>query len=137
MRPTACDFYDLFCNNKFKKITESIQDGFSGMYFVLRILAENTQLIAGDISEMFGVSTARTAVIITTLEKKGYVVKSKSVNDARKTVVSITEKGRLVLNGRINKIFNTVNEFLSKLSDEEVNKFYIILKKLLNCELYS
>lgn len=137
MRPTACDFYDLFCNNKFKKITESIQDGFSGMYFVLRILAENTQLIAGDISEMFGVSTARTAVIITTLEKKGYVVKSKSVNDARKTVVSITEKGRLVLNGRINKIFNTVNEFLSKLSDEEVNKFYIILKKLLNCELYN
>lgn len=137
MELTANDFYNLFCNREFKKISEPILDGFSGMYFVLKILAEHDHLIAGDISEIFGVSTARTAVILSTLEKKGYVIKNKSVSDARKTVVSITERGQTVLKERVDKICNTVNHFLSKLNEEEVQKLFSILKKLLICKSFN
>lgn len=132
MKKTAQDFYLLFCNHKFKKVSETIQDGFSGMYFVLRILAEaGKDLFAGDISDIFKVSTARTAVILNTLEKKGFVFKSKSDVDARKTVVRITESGQKILEDRKNRIFTALDKFLAKLNEEETQQFYNILNKLL------
>lgn len=133
MAKTANDFYLLFCNNEFKKVTETINDGFSGMYFVLKILSDTSkEFSAGDISETFQVSTARTAVILKTLEGKGYIIKSKSKNDARKTIVKITDKGTEILNERISVLLSKINGYLSKLNDYECENFYEILKKLLS-----
>lgn len=132
MRLSANDFYLLFSNHKFKKVTETLQDGFTGMYFVLRILedAEN-ELSAGDIAEAFNVTTARTAVILATLEKKGFITKTKSSQDARRTIVKITDAGKSALEERKEKVFVAVDGFLSKLTKGEVKDFYKILQKLL------
>lgn len=128
----AKDFYLLFCNHKFKKVTEIIQDGFSGMYFVLRILSDAPNgLSAGEISKTFKVSTARTAVILATLKKKGYIVKSKCSLDARKTIVQITEKGRKAVEERKNKLFGSIDNFLKKLTEDEKQNLYSTLDKLL------
>lgn len=133
MQPNANDFYNLICNGNFKRITDAIQDGFSGMYYVLRILHNaKEKLLAGDISDIFGVTTARTAVILSTLEKKGYIEKSKSDNDARKTLVVITPKGREAIEARKRKIFSEIDRFLTKLTSKEVASFYNILHKLLS-----
>lgn len=132
--PTAQDFYKLFSSHRFKKVNETIQDGFFGMYFVLRILAENVGgLSAGDIAKMFGVTSARTAVILTSLAKKGYITKQKAKDDARKTIVKITDTGEEVLAKRKKKLFNILDEFLVKLSEEEIKSFYSVLEKLLFC----
>lgn len=130
MKPTAQDFYSVFCNHKLKKVSETLRDGFSGMYVVLRILDEaESELSAGDISEIFGVTTARTAVILKTLEQKGYVSK-RSGDDARITMVKITAEGRAALNTRKEKVFVEVDGFLDKLTDEEATTLYNILKKI-------
>lgn len=132
MQLTSQDFYMLFCNHKFKKISETIQDGFSGMYFVLRLLSESKDfLLAGDISQLFQVTTARTAVILNTLEKKGFVSKSKCEDDARKTKVEITSLGIEALIERKKKILGTIEHFLNKLDETEKVQFFDILKKLL------
>lgn len=132
MKLSANDFYLLFCNHKFKKITEALQDGFTGIYFVLRILADSeNELSAGDIAEAFNVTTARTAVILTTLEKKGFITKTKSSQDARRTIVKITDVGMKALEDRKEKVFASVDGFLSKLTKSEVKEFYKILQKLL------
>lgn len=132
MNKTAQDFYLLFSSHKFKKVNDCLQDGFSGMYVVLKIIEDAEQeLSAGDISEIFGVSTARTAVVLTTLEKREYIKKSKSDLDARKTIVKITEKGSKILNERKEELFFTINQFLSKLSEEETNNLYKIIEKIL------
>lgn len=131
MKPTAQDIYSLLSNQKFKKVTEIFQDGLTGMFVVLKILDEaNKELSAGDISETFGVSTARTAVILATLEKKGFVIKTKSELDARKTIVKLTTNGLTALNERKCKIITTIESFMSKLNDNEVNNLYQILNKL-------
>ncbi len=133
MGKTAEDFYQLFSNHKFKKVADTLQDGFSGMYVVLKIIQDaEKELSAGDISDIFGVTTARTAVVLTTLEKKEYIIKSKSENDARKTIVKITEKGNIALETRKNELFFAINAFLNKLSEEEKNNLYKIVEKLLN-----
>lgn len=132
--PTAQDFYELFSSHKFKKVSETIQDGFFGMYFVLKILTESVDgLSAGDIAKTFGVTSARTAVILTTLEKKGYITRQKARDDARKTIVKITNLGEIVLIERKKKLFSVLEEFLSKLNEEEARSFYSILEKLLFC----
>lgn len=132
MTPNIQDFYLLFCNHNFKNIVDTIQDGFCGMFFVLKIVLDaNKELSAGDISQMFNVTTARTAVVLSALEKKGYITKQKSTTDARKTIVNITELGKQILEERKTKLFATLEGFLSKLSQNELQSFYGILKKLL------
>lgn len=124
--------YNSLCNKKLKNVYEVIQEGFSGIFVVLRILdnAEG-EVSAGDISNLFGVSTARTAVMLNTLERKEYISKTKSNVDARKTIVAITDKGRLALSERKQKIEGLIDNFTSKLSVGEVNSFCNILKKVL------
>lgn len=127
------DFYLLFSSQKFKKITQIIQDGYSGMYYVLKILNEyNGKVCAGDISKIFKVTTARTAGVLKTLEKKGYIVREKGEDDARKTIAIITKKGSEALERRKKEINMAIDEFLKKLDEDEVSKFYEILKKILN-----
>lgn len=133
MNKSAQDFYFLFSNHKFKKVTDVLQDGFSGMYVVLKIIKDaERELSAGDISDIFGVTTARTAVVLTTLEKKEYIIKSKSANDARKTIVKITPKGNKVLEERKDELFVAINAFLSKLNANEIDNLYKIIEKLLD-----
>lgn len=132
MAPTTQDFYFLFCDHKFKKFSETLQEGFFGMYFVLKILSEaKSELSAGDISNTFGVSTARTAVVLNTLEKKGFVKKTKSDTDARKTIVKITNIGKNILEERKSKLFGVLDTFLNKLTKVEQEQFFALLKKLL------
>lgn len=131
--PTAQDFYFLFCNRKFKRLTKTIQDGYSGMYFALKILSEaKTPLSAGKISCLFETSTARTAVILSTLEKKGYITKSKDPSDARKTIVSITSEGETALQKRKQIIFSTIDELLSTLDNTQKEQFYELLQTIFN-----
>lgn len=129
----AQDFYALFCDNKFKQISNVLQDGFSGIYLVLKLLHENkSALSAGDISASLGVSTARTAVALATLEKKGFIKKSKFHLDARKTMVELTQNGQLALLERKNELFDIMKKFLNKLDRDEKVCFYNIIKKLLS-----
>lgn len=127
------DFYPLVCGNKFKKISETIQDGQGGIYYVLRILMQNGgELSAGEISSAFGVSTARTAVMLATLNKKGFIEKTKAKNDARKTMCTITEQGKCALKDRVDKVFAVFDEYLMNLNESERQVLYDLLLKLLN-----
>lgn len=132
MKPTAQDVYLLLGNSKLKVISETFQDGFTGMFVVLKILDNaKKELSAGDISQTFGVTTARTAVILNTLEKKGYIIKNKSDSDARKTIVKLTDEGLIALNERKQKIINAIEELMSNLSDKDIKSFYKVLQKLI------
>lgn len=131
MRPTEQDIYHLITNQKLKKIAEIFHEGISGMYVVLKILDEQKkELSAGDISEILEVTTARTAVILSTLCKKGLIIKTKSKLDARKTIVKITDMGLLVLKERKQKIFDTIKKIMSRLNDDDIENFCTIMQKL-------
>lgn len=133
MKPTPQDFYTIFCNCKFRKVVEMMQEGFSGMFFVLKIL-ENAEegLLAGDISAVFGVTTARTAVILATLERKGYIHKARGKDDARKTIVTITERGSRALAERKARIFGELDLILQRLGERDADEMYHILQKLMS-----
>lgn len=131
MTLTAQELYSAICDQKVKKAIEFIQDGFYGMYFVLKILfSAQKELTAGDIAENFGVTTARTAVVLNSLAKKGFITRSKSKDDARKTIVSLTAEGEIALHERKAKLFSVIDSMMGKLDDNEKEQLFHILRKL-------
>ena len=115
-----------------KYITSFLDDWTKGLYVILRIIdISETEVVAGDISNKLGISTARVAVALATLERKKWIKKHKSKVDARKTVVELTDLGKEMLIARGQELVEIIKMFLDKLKDEEVLQLMNIVKKTL------
>ena len=80
----------LFRNGPQKQIGKHAQ----GECFVLRCLARSPKpLLPSDLSTMTQSSTARIAVVLNTLEKKGYITRAIDPADRRRVLVSLTSVG--------------------------------------------
>lgn len=113
-----------------KHLTSFLNEWTKGLYVILRVIENfEDEVVAGDISTALNVSTARMAVALATLEAKKWIKKHKSVNDARKTVVELTDLGRSVLREREEELVEIIKLFLNKLNDEEVMQLLNIIKK--------
>ena len=115
-----------------KYITSFLDEWTKGLYVILRIIdISETEVVAGDISNKLGISTARVAVALATLERKKWIKKHKSKVDARKTVVELTDLGKEMLIARGQELVEIIKRFLDKLNDEEILQFMNIVKKTL------
>lgn len=123
----------LFQTENWKKLMGLIDDGSKGMFLILRILSDSEgEVVAGDLAKCACVSTARIATALNTLEKKGYVMREKSAEDARKVVIHMTDAGREVLRERLEVINSVVVPMLGKLTEEEIETLISLLKKFLS-----
>lgn len=124
--------YKIFNTIKSKKIVDFFNDGFSGMNIALKILYDSgSPLSAGQISDSLDISTARVAVLLSNLENKGLILKSKSNTDARVTIVNLTNEGRKLIEERREKLFNRLEQILSKLNSKEQKQLFGLLQKIL------
>lgn len=87
----------------------------------------------GDIAQNFSVTMPTVTVAITKLEKKGYVLKSKSINDGRLVYITLTKQGKRM--NTAHRYFHEimVRELCDNLSDEEIN---ILIKSLEKLKLF-
>lgn len=116
-----------------KTLIEILDEGYKGMFVILRILYESDkEVCAGDLATQMGVSTARIARALNTLESKGYVARKQQQSDARKVTVVLTEQGKLVLLKRKAEIESVVSPMFANLTDEERTQLLFLLKKLLS-----
>lgn len=125
-------FINLKCEN-FRKILTTLEDGYKGLFVILKVIRDyQGKIIAGDISSKLGISTARVAVALNTLERKKYIVKHKAKEDGRKTIVELTDIGRSVLEKREKEIINLMNNFFDNLNNDDLKQLLIIINKLKN-----
>ena len=86
----------LFRNGPQKQIGKHAQ----GECFVLRCLARSEKpLLPSDLSNLAQSSTARIAVVLNTLEKKGYITRAIDPSDRRRVLVSLTPAGTEYIQG--------------------------------------
>lgn len=129
----AEDIYQRFDCLAAVKAMRFKDDEFKGIFVILRLLRkQNRAMIAGEIATLLQVSTARIAVALKTLESKKYIIKSKMKEDARKTIVDITNDGLLALKEREKNIVHMIESHLNKLTEEETLQFQHIIVKLLS-----
>lgn len=77
------------------KLFRYFSDMQNGIGAVLCLLDDAERAVtAGDISAKLGISTARVAVLLRKMAAKGLVLKERSPDDARITVVHLTKPGK-------------------------------------------
>ncbi len=86
---------ELFHKNRPQNIFKEMGEKDKGILAVLDYLSTHDgEVKSKDISESMHISSARMAVLLKTMEKKGLIVKSNSVQDRRATIVSLSQKGK-------------------------------------------
>lgn len=120
-------------SEKFKEFIAFLDNGSRGIYVMLRYLKdnENRDVVAGDLAKEMGVTTARVARALKTLEKKGYVERKKIDEDGRKVSVVLTSAGEVALKKREKDIRLTILPWLNRLSEKEQKELIELLQKIL------
>lgn len=114
-------------------LTEVLNEFSRGEVGILSFLAfDKDEVLAGELSEKLGVSTARIASILNSLENKEYIIRREDDFDKRKTVVAITEKGSKSVASTKKEIINKIIKVIKEIGYDEIKKYIEITLKIRN-----
>lgn len=104
---------------------------------VLQTLLENetnektkNRLSAGDLCSKLSLTSGRMALTLKSLEKKHLIIRYSDETDKRRTLVKLTEKGRLCAEITKKKINEAVNRIIEKLGEKKAAEFINMLASL-------
>ena len=113
------------------EVFRNIEEINSGMgYIMLKLYNAKDEVFAIDLSKDMQISRARVTMLLRKLILKGFVIKQRSKVDARKEMITITNKGRDEVNQIKQKVFNDINKLIDKLGIEKVNEFLDLSKEI-------
>lgn len=108
-----------------------MEEAQKGIHFVLIYLHQaKGAVLAGDLARETGVSTARIAAILRSMEKSGLVTRHRGVVDARHTVVEITDAGNELVYEMKEQLLQKIEMLLEKVGKEEIEEFIRISHKI-------
>ena len=107
-------------------------DFLQGECRLLTVLSygEGRKMQPGELAKRLGVSTARIASTLRTLESKRFITRETSEQDRRKVYVGITEEGRQYLEAKREKVCGFFDMILSGLDEGERGEFIRLINKL-------
>jgi DNA-binding MarR family transcriptional regulator len=76
-----------------------------------------------DLAEKLGLTTARIANILNSLERKGLVLRSHDATDRRRVEVSITSQGSALLRSNLDEAISGLSELVRELGIEDAREF--------------
>jgi DNA-binding MarR family transcriptional regulator len=113
------------------EVFRSIEEINSGMgYILLKLYNAKDEMFAIDLSQDMQISRARVTMLLRKLISRGLVVKQRSKIDARKEIITITNKGRDNVTQIKHKILDDVNMIIDKLGFDKVNEFLDISNEI-------
>lgn len=96
---------------------------YQGQHRMLMELSKNDKISQKQLSDIMKVSTATVAIGVQKLEKGGFITKSSDISDGRYNKITITEKGRKVVDDS-EKVFESIDAAIfTGFSDEELKVF--------------
>lgn len=100
-------------------------------HMVLMYIANsNANVSQKEIADTFEISPPAVAMLMKRLEKNGYVARESSREDNRCNVITLTEKGKKVVEAT-NKLGDQCNSVaFCNFSEEEIDMFILIMEKL-------
>ncbi len=107
-------------------------DSIRGEYGVLwYLLTKNTIVTVGELREKLQVVPGRMTDILTALEKKKLIIRSRSIHDQRVVNVELTEAGKKEAQKRRSEIHEEYSELFDLFEYEEAKELIRLLKILL------
>ena len=112
-------------------LTEVLNEFNRGEAGVLGYLAfDKDEATAGELSEKLNVTTARIASILNSLENKEYIKRKEDNLDKRKTLVSITTKGKELANITKREIIEKIIIVVEEVGYDEIKDYVRIALKI-------
>lgn len=112
-------------------LTEVLNEFNRGEVGVLGYLAfDKDEATAGELSEKLNVTTARIASILNSLENKEYIKRKEDNFDKRKTLVSITTKGKELANITKREIIEKIIRVVEEVGYDEIKDYVRIALKI-------
>ena len=103
-----------------------------GECFVLRCLERSKDpLLPRDLSEQSHASTARIAVVLNTLEKKGLISRAIDPTDRRRILVSLTNVGQEYVAVVRTQLREDMKHLLEELGEQDAREYLRITKRIL------
>lgn len=127
------ELYSLLAELLNRKINRTVQDSIRGEYGVLRYLVyvrDNES--AGVLTEQLHVVPGRMTDILKSLEYKGLIERSRDIEDKRRVIVSITEKGRIEAEEKRKYISEEYQGLFRILGKEDTKELIRLLKVVLS-----
>ena len=91
----AEEFIRIFGKMERQKDRKKVADSMHGEKFILFFLsAHESSVIPSDISKEMGISSARIAAALNSLEEKGFITRRIDTDDRRRILVDLTKCGR-------------------------------------------
>ena len=123
--------YMLLAEERGRLILGKVSELARGELAVLRFLLQgNDGAGAKELSQRFQVNTSRTAAVLNSLEKKGYIRRVPFADDRRMIQVFITEEGRAYARGKQEEFLTHGAAMLEKLGEADTRHYIHIMKRL-------
>ena len=114
-----------------KKPPPFFNEALQGEAFVLHYIAlRGGHVLPGEIGHEMGVSTARVAAALNSLEKKGLITRRIDTGDRRKILVEITEEGKAFTEKQYRAVIGGITKMLALLGERDANEYIRIMGKL-------
>ena len=102
-----------------------------GAYFVLDyLLKHEEEVISVDLSNALNVSTARMTKLLMKMEQKKLITKRKSPEDARKTIVEITNNGKEQFLEYKNLVIEYLISIVNEIGVDKFEEYLLITSKI-------
>lgn len=110
---------------------QKINESMRGEAFVLHHIAKNNDhIIPSEISDAMGISGARIAATLNSLQNKGCITRQIDPSDRRRILVSLTDKGREQEEAHRRMLTGTIEKMLRLLGEHDAKEYIRISLKM-------
>jgi len=120
---------EFFKGHKNKGMTALQKEGTDFIIAYLHKHRDKT-IYAGELAKDAGVTTARIAAALRGLEQQGYIVRSASQSDSRKTEVRLTAEGERRGSDMLTHFLGVVADVLDYVGEVDMEEFMRIAKRI-------
>ena len=104
----------------------------SGEYSILYLMYhESDPHSAGEFAERLDLSPGRVANVLKALEKKDLIERKKDPSDGRRTMVTLTQKGKEYICQTYTQAIDVYHSLIEEIGEHDTREFLRITKKLL------
>lgn len=127
----ALEFIEVMNQTRRRNVPKQIDDSMRGEHFVLNYISEHEgNVTPSDISNEMGITSARIAAALNSLEKKGLILRRIDAEDRRRILIDMTDVGREQVKKHYQMILDTTTSMLRHLGEEDAKNYIRIMKKM-------
>lgn len=127
----AKEFMETMHRMRMRKTQKNFSESMHGESFVLAYIHRHEgNVIPSEISNEIGISTARVAATLNSLENKGWITRTIDVNDRRRILVDMTSEGKKQVENHFRMMMSTTAKMLEYLGEDDAKEYVRIMKKL-------